>query len=54
MVADFVAAESGEVFLYVNDAVIPLLPPFTLFYDNNSGTAKVTLQRMPLPPPPGK
>ncbi|WP_249779520.1 DUF2235 domain-containing protein [Bradyrhizobium sediminis] len=54
MVADFVAAESGEVFLYVNDAVLPFLPPFTLFYSNNSGTAAVTLQRMPLPEPPGK
>jgi uncharacterized protein (DUF2235 family) len=54
MVAEFVAAASGEVFLYVNDAVIPLLPPFTLFYSNNSGTAKVTLQHVPLPPPPGK
>jgi len=52
MVAEFVAGASGEVFLYVNDAVLPFLPPFTLFYANNSGTAQVTLQRLPLPPPP--
>ena len=55
MVAEFVAAESGEVFLYVNDAVVPFLPLFTLFYDNNTGTARVTLQRLlPPPPPPAK
>ena len=45
MVAEFVAGASGEVFLYVNDAVLPFLPPFTLFYANNSGKAEVTLQR---------
>jgi uncharacterized protein (DUF2235 family) len=54
MVADFVAAESGEVFLYVNDAVVPFLPLFTLFYRNNSGTAQVSLQLMPVPPPAGR
>ena len=53
MVADFVAGASGEVFLYVNDAaqVFPFLGPLKLFYENNSGTAQVTLQRMPLPAP---
>jgi len=56
MVADFVAAESGEVFLYVNDAaqILPFLGPLKLFYKNNSGTALVTVQRVPLPPPPAK
>jgi hypothetical protein len=56
MVADFVAADTGEIFLYVNDAVqlFPLLGPFNKYYNNNSGTAQVQLQRMPLPPaPPG-
>ena len=56
MVADFVAADTGEIFLYVNDAVqlFPLLGPFNKYYNNNSGTARVQLQRMPLPPaPPG-
>ncbi len=53
MVADFIAPESGELFLYVNDAVqiFPFLGPFDLFYSNNGGTAQVSLQRMPLPPP---
>ena len=52
MVAEFVAAESGEVFLYVNDAVrfCRSLARLGQFYKNNSGTAQVTLQRMPLPP----
>jgi hypothetical protein len=53
MVADFTAPESGELFLYVNDAiqVFPFLGPFERFYNNNSGTALVSFQRMPLPPP---
>jgi uncharacterized protein (DUF2235 family) len=53
MVAEFVAPESGEAFLYVNDAiqVFPFLGPFKLYYNNNSGTAQVQLQRIPLPPP---
>ncbi len=54
MVADFVAPVSGEVFLYVNDAiqVFPFFGPFERFYNNNSGTAHVTIQRLPLPAPP--
>jgi uncharacterized protein (DUF2235 family) len=53
MVADFMAAESGELFLYVNDAIqfFPLFGPYDLFYRNNSGSAQVTLQRLQLPPP---
>jgi uncharacterized protein (DUF2235 family) len=53
MVADFTPAASGELFLYVNDAIqlVPLLGPFDLYYKNNSGSAEVTVQRMPLPPP---
>ena len=56
MAADFVAGASGEVFLYVNDAaqILPFLGPLGSFYKNNSGTAKITLQRMPLPPAPAK
>jgi hypothetical protein len=52
MVADFVAPESGELFLYVNDAiqVFPFIGPFDSFYKNNSGTATISLQRMPFPP----
>lgn len=53
MVADVTAAASGELFLYVNDAIqlAPLLGPFDLFYQNNSGSAEVTVQRIPLQPP---
>ncbi|MET4766299.1 hypothetical protein [Bradyrhizobium ottawaense] len=71
VVAEFVAPESGELFFYVNDAVqiFPrLLPeslvpswldaiqgPHDLFYRNNSGTAKIKVQRLPAPPmPPDK
>ena len=56
MVADFVSPESGELFLYVNDAIqiFPFLGPFERFYNNNSGTAQVQVQRLPLPPPTGK
>jgi hypothetical protein len=52
MVADFVAPESGAFFLYVNDAiqVVPFVGAFDRFYKDNDGTAKVTLQRIPLPP----
>jgi hypothetical protein len=68
LVAEFVATESGELFFYVNDAVqiFPrLLPeswvpswldaiqgPRDLFYRNNSGTAKIKVQRLPAPPMP--
>jgi hypothetical protein len=54
MVADFVAPESGELFLYVNDAIqiFPFGGPFRLYYNNNSGTAQVRVQRLPLPQPP--
>jgi hypothetical protein len=53
MVADFTATASGELFLYVNDAIqlAPLLGPFDLFYKNNSGSAEVTVRRLPLEPP---
>jgi hypothetical protein len=52
MVADFTATASGELFLYVNDAVqlAPFFGPFDLFYQNNSGSAEVMVQRIPLQP----
>lgn len=40
----FMARRSGEVFAYVNDAVIPLPWLVSTFYRNNSGTAKITLK----------
>ena len=52
MVADFTATASGELFLYVNDAiqVLPFGGPFDRYYNNNGGSAEVTVQRIPLPP----
>ena len=68
LVAEFVAPDAGDLFFYVNDAVqiFPrLLPeswvpswldaiqgPRDLFYRNNSGTAKIKVQRLPAPPMP--
>ncbi|KJC54675.1 hypothetical protein UB31_03345 [Bradyrhizobium sp. LTSP849] len=68
VVAEFVAPDSGELFFYVNDAVqiFPQLMPESmvpswlqvlqgppdLYYHNNTGTAKITVQRLPAPPLP--
>jgi uncharacterized protein (DUF2235 family) len=41
--ATFVAERSGEVFLYVNDAVLGLPWLNDLFYGNNKGTAKISM-----------
>ncbi len=53
MVAEFTAGASGEFFLYVNDAIqlAPFFGPFNRFYQNNSGSADVTVQRLPLKSP---
>jgi hypothetical protein len=55
-VSQFTAPETGELFLYVNDAIgaIPFGPTITCFYDNNRGSAKVTLQRIPAVQPTTK
>ena len=46
LISDITADATGELFLYVNDAVL-LLPRLTkVFYENNSGRAKVTVTRM--------
>ena len=52
----FTAPVSGRMFLFANDVVLPWWPSATppppppppRFYDNNQGTAAVTLQRLPL------
>jgi uncharacterized protein (DUF2235 family) len=48
--SEIVARSSGELFLYVNDAVFP---PFfnRSFYKNNHGSARVTVQLVTTPPP---
>jgi hypothetical protein len=40
--ARFTAQRGGELFLYVNDAVIGLPRLSTYYYKNNKGAAKVT------------
>ena len=48
--SEIVARSSGELFLYVNDAVFP--PFFNhWFYRNNEGSARVTVQLVTTPPP---
>jgi uncharacterized protein (DUF2235 family) len=42
--ATFKAARSGELFIYVNDAVIGLPWVYDSFYPNNGGKAKVTVR----------
>jgi uncharacterized protein (DUF2235 family) len=55
-VAEFTADNTGDLFLYVNDAVNVLWVGggYGLFYGNNSGTAAVWLQQKPLPPKPSE
>jgi hypothetical protein len=48
LVSDFVAEETGELFLFVNDVVFfPWGQTPQGFYTNNTGTATVTLERRP-------
>ena len=44
--AQFTARRDGEVFVYVNDTSIFLPWLFTVFYNNNEGTAVVSLKKM--------
>jgi hypothetical protein len=46
LLSAFTARKSGELFLYVNDATIGLPSWANYFYDDNRGTAKVTVQRL--------
>ncbi|MBG0800079.1 DUF2235 domain-containing protein [Methylocystis sp. H4A] len=47
-VSEFVASDTGEFFLFVNDAVhMSLDGRKQIFYDNNTGTAKVMIERLP-------
>jgi hypothetical protein len=49
LISDITADASGELFIYVNDAIL-LWPWHTdIFYCNNSGTAKVTITRLIAP-----
>jgi hypothetical protein len=49
LISDITANATGELFLYVNDAVLNLPRLTNVFYRNNSGTAKVTVTRVLAP-----
>ncbi|TPV99858.1 MAG: hypothetical protein USCAAHI_00725 [Beijerinckiaceae bacterium] len=46
LISDITADAIGELFIYVNDAVLALSGLTDVFYRNNSGTAKVTVTRV--------
>jgi hypothetical protein len=46
LISDITADATGELFLYVNDAVLTLPGLTNVFFRNNSGTAKVTVKRI--------
>jgi hypothetical protein len=49
LVSDITAGATGELFIYVNDAVLAVPRTFDFFYRNNSGTANVTVTRILAP-----
>ena len=44
--ADLTPRQTDELFLYVNDAVMPLGFP-NIFYNNNGGSARVSVEMLP-------
>lgn len=54
LVSEIKAQTTGELFLYVNDAVLMLPGVTDLFYRNNTGTARVTVEPMFTSPAPKK
>ncbi len=46
LVAEMTARRSGELFLFVNDAVLPIPGWFDYFYRNNHGRAMVSVERI--------
>ncbi len=44
LIAEITARRDGELFLFVNDAVLPVPKAWQGFYSNNQGTATVTVQ----------
>ena len=46
LISDITADATGELFLYVNDAVLTLPGLTNVFFRNNSGTAQVTVTRI--------
>jgi uncharacterized protein (DUF2235 family) len=54
LVAQFDAPADGELFLYLNDAIagLPVVGTTDCFYRNNSGSARVTIERRASPSTP--
>ncbi|MDN7178777.1 DUF2235 domain-containing protein [Caballeronia sp. SEWSISQ10-4 2] len=46
LVAQITAKTTGPLFLYVNDAVLPIFGKLGLFYGNNYGCAQVTVEQV--------
>jgi hypothetical protein len=46
LISDITADATGELFLYVNDAILTVPGLTDVFYRNNSGSAKVTVTRI--------
>ena len=46
LISDITADATGELFLYVNDAILTVPGLTNVFYRNNSGSAKVTVTRI--------
>lgn len=46
LVAEITARRDGELFLFVNDVVLPLPQAWQRFYNNNVGAATVTIERV--------
>jgi uncharacterized protein (DUF2235 family) len=44
LISEIKARRSGELFLFVNDAVLPVPKSWQIFYDNNGGTANVKVE----------
>jgi len=49
---EILARRDGELFLYVNDALV--VWPWLHYYGNNQGRATVTVERIEAPTPAGK
>ena len=43
LIAEIKARRGGKLYLFVNDAVLPVPNALQYFYNNNSGTAKVVV-----------
>jgi uncharacterized protein (DUF2235 family) len=46
LVSELTARSTGELFIYVNDAVLMLPGLINVFYQNNSGTAAISVERV--------